>query len=69
VSGKKSGRRGRRPELVNRGESLVAAIELERVDAGAPVEAARVLDVFLGEPERAVVGWIDLHRAIVSPAV
>ena len=42
--------------------------ELERANARLPVEAAIGRDVLLGVPERAAVGWVDGHRAVVAPA-
>src|SRR5204863_9688544 len=41
--------------------------EPERADPGAPVERAVRLQVLIRVPERAVVDWINGHRAVVTP--
>src|SRR5213083_2337453 len=46
---------------------LRAGWELERRDAGTPVERAASLQVFGGIPESAVVTRIDRHCAVVAP--
>src|ERR1051326_420143 len=49
--------------------SLVAAPELEGIDAGVPVEATGGLVVLLGVPDGAIVGRIDRHGRVVAPAI
>src|SRR5262249_365431 len=59
-----------RPDLpAAAGCGLRAARQLERGDPGAPVEGAAGAQVLVGVPERAVVARIDLHAAVVPPAV
>src|SRR5262249_39010363 len=50
------------------GGRAAAPRELERADPGAPVEAARRLQVLVRVPERAIVDGVDGHRAVVPPA-
>ena len=48
---------------------LLAAGELERSDASAPVEGAVRLQIFGREPEGAIIHRVNGHRAIVAPAM
>src|SRR5579859_6604359 len=51
------------------GYELAAARELEGVDAGVPLEAAGGLDVLLRVEECAVIGGVNRHVRIVTPAI
>ncbi len=55
------------------GEVRIAAAsaisELEVRDTGGPVERAGGFYVLLGKPEGAIVNRIDLHGAVVAPAI
>ena len=57
------GERGRRSA------AGAAVREDEICNARVPIEAAGGRDVLLGVPERAVVGGIDRHGAVIAPAV
>src|ERR1700730_13631148 len=49
--------------------NLFAGSELERGQPGIEIEAARCLVVFLCVPEGAVVGGVDRHAAVITPAI
>jgi hypothetical protein len=37
-------------------------------NTGVPIEGAVRLQIFCGEPEGAVINWINRHRRIIAPA-
>src|SRR5205814_4505133 len=63
------GRRRRRRRSRCRGRRTRSASQIERADSQLPPTYASRGDVLIYVPESGVVGWIDVHRRIVAPAV
>ena len=49
--------------------SLVASLELKRVQVCAELEAPVGFVILLRVPERAVIDRIDCHAAVISPSI